>query len=117
MTVQLVQTRTASIIRELEALIIRRRKCEISRRWFLRKWGELRALLTDTYEYQAWRQRVIDRDGGLCRGCGKPTRTCHHKKPVARAPHLVLQVDNGELRCDECHAKIHPHMRRKPRAA
>lgn len=111
----LVQTRTsaaADLILRMKKLLAERHSNRMGRRAFLNRWSKLREALTLTYEYQAWRQRVIERDGGKCQGCGRETRTCHHKKQVSRAPQLVLDLDNGELRCTDCHKKLHRCLRR-----
>lgn len=107
MTLVQIRTSARDVILSMKKLLAERHECRISRKTFLRKWGKLRERLAATHEYQAWRQRVIERDGGQCTTCAEPTRMVHHRKPVAWFPDLVLEVDNGELQCTRCHKRIH----------
>lgn len=84
----------------------------LSRRAFLAAYGRLRRMLERTPEYQAFRLAVLQRDRYRCRGCGSVARVVHHRVRVARNPRLALVPINGEVRCSDCHAVIHPHLRR-----
>lgn len=68
----------------------------------------------EVYATNRWRkirQRVIDRDGGLCVHCAKQNLTiegtiCHHRQPIREggAPFDPL---NLELVCMSCHKWLH----------
>jgi len=101
-----------SILRKMEELLAQRYVRRITRKDFLVEWKALRDALALTPEYQAFRLAVIARDGGCCTKCGAATRTVDHIRRVARAPREALQVSNGRLRCENCHAERHACLRK-----
>ena len=110
----LSQSRTAgAICCEMLSLLHKRKVKKIKRSVFLATWSRLRRELEQTTEYQEFRQTVLERDAYHCRSCGRIAHTVHHRRHVARAVHLVLEPDNGEVRCEECHRDEHPHMKRR----
>lgn len=63
------------------------------------------------------RKKVVDRDGGKCKGkvggvfCNKPAREVHHIIPLARGG--VSEMSNLISLCKSCHEARHSHMRKK----
>ena len=107
------ETRDAgAICCDLVALLKKRKTGQIRRKVFLVAWSRLRRELERTVEYQRFRQEVLERDRFRCGSCGRVAHTVHHRRRVALAVHLVLDTRNGEVRCNECHADEHPHLRK-----
>lgn len=62
--------------------------------------------------YQEWRQLVKARDNYVCQVCGRKSTKrnylhCHHLIPVAIAPKLTLEVNNGITLCAFHHIEFH----------
>ena len=60
----------------------------------------------DTAHFGGLRERVLERDGYLCRGCGASGRNkrsiaVHHRRPGRSRLDLMISL------CPACHAKIH----------
>lgn len=60
--------------------------------------------------HKAWRQAVLERDGYICRDCGrvcgsKGEAHADHVIPVKVRPDLRYEVSNGACRCASCHQK------------
>ena len=60
----------------------------------------------DTAHFGGLRERVLERDGYLCRGCGASGRdkrsiAVHHRRPGRSRLELMISL------CPACHAKIH----------
>lgn len=51
------------------------------------------------------RERIIDRDGGLCRECGGPGGEIHHVLYKSQGGRGVFT--NGLLLCQICHRRVH----------
>jgi 5-methylcytosine-specific restriction endonuclease McrA len=100
------------IVAEMNRCLSARYFRRIGRRKFLSWWSSLREQLYATPEYVEWRAGVFERAGGKCEGCGGVGEEAHHKRPVAKAPHLALDPKNGECLCRPCHDKKPRHKRR-----
>jgi len=46
---------------------------------------------------------VLNRDDHTCQHCGAPATEADHIINRAVAPHLDLDVDNGQALCSRCH--------------
>jgi hypothetical protein len=56
------------------------------------------------------RQTVLTRDGNRCGNCGSTSNLMvHHIVPLSRGG--TNQVSNLRTLCEDCHKKLHPHMR------
>jgi 5-methylcytosine-specific restriction endonuclease McrA len=60
--------------------------------------------------HRAWRLAVLERDGYICRDCGrvcgsKGEAHADHIIPVKVRPELRHEVDNGQCLCGSCHQK------------
>ena len=53
--------------------------------------------------HQSWRRAVLNRDDHTCQRCGAPATEADHIVPRSVAPHLELDVDNGQALCSPCH--------------
>lgn len=66
--------------------------------------------------YRIWQDAVFQRDGNICRDCGKDTtglhRHAHHIKDFMDHPELRYAIDNGMTLCSSCHPKRHAKERR-----
>lgn len=73
------------------------------------------ALIRKSCAYQDWRNAVFIRDDYTCQDCGSRGGYlhAHHILPFAKHPEVRLAVDNGKTLCRECHAKIHPNLKRE----
>src|SRR6266566_3403777 len=100
------------VIAQMKGLLTKRKTGKMTRCVFLVAWRRLRNELNRTPEYQQFRLVVLSRDHYTCRGCGRYSRTVHHRRRVARCPSRALDPDNGEVRCTECHEKLHSCLRR-----
>lgn len=91
-----------------------RRSGAISRRVFLKRWGDLRAAIAATPEYKRMRSQCAVRAKGICQveGCGRKGELIHHMRQVSKAPELVMDEKNILWICKRCHKKIHPHLQR-----
>jgi 5-methylcytosine-specific restriction protein A len=73
------------------------------------KWKSGGQSRTSTAEHRAWRKFVLDRDHWWCKikgpTCTGRAKQADHKVPVAIAPHLEYDVENGQAACDPCHAR------------
>lgn len=105
---------TQDVVHDLVLTLRLRRNGAISRRIFLKRWGELRTLLAQTAEYKKLRKYVAWRAGGTCQvmECGRKGELIHHVRQVSKAPELVLDRSNVIWICRRCHKKIHPHLQR-----
>ena len=103
----------AAPLSRLGALLKKRLVRQISRKAFLVAWSKARKELATTPEYHAFRTEVCLRDDYKCVVCYRPSAMVHHKKPVSRFLHLALVVENGEVRCLDCHKAKHPHMQQR----
>jgi len=108
----LYKAHAPQVLAQMAALLRKRRRLKISRTAFLVAWSVARRMLERTPEYQAFRQAVLVRDRFLCKSCHRPAHTVHHRRPVVRFLSLALCPSNGEVKCHECHALIHPHLRK-----
>lgn len=108
----LSQAHAGPVLARMRALLAKRHVCAITRRVFLFRWSRLRRELATTVEYQRFVKIVRARDGYQCVSCGRPAVTVHHIRSVARALPLVLDPRNGQVVCSDCHAEVHPHMRK-----
>lgn len=65
-------------------------------------------------EYKEWRKAVYARDDWTCHECGKRGGKLHvhHVFSFADFPEHRLEVWNGVTLCYDCHAAIHPILRR-----
>jgi hypothetical protein len=99
------------VIKQMQHVLARRRNGEISRPYFLNRWGALRAELNDTEEYKTLRRKVYARSQGTCEKCKLvPGNQMCHKTAVAFRPELSLRLDNVYLGCDDCHQEDHPDL-------
>lgn len=70
--------------------------------------------------YTAWRNAVLDRDGYVCRHCGRLCKkhekglAAHHLKPYADFPELRFDISNGVTLCRSCHMAEHRRPIRPP---
>jgi 5-methylcytosine-specific restriction protein A len=60
--------------------------------------------------HRAWRLAVLERDGYICRDCGrvcgsKGEAHADHIIPVKVRSELRYEVDNGQCLCASCHQK------------
>ena len=60
--------------------------------------------------HRAWRLAVLERDGYICRDCGrvcgsKGEAHADHIIPVKVRSELRYEVDNGQCLCGSCHQK------------
>ena len=61
-----------------------------------------------THEYSMWKEKVKNRDGGICTNCGvNENLHIHHIKSFAQYPELRINVSNGITLCKECHMEVH----------
>lgn len=51
------------------------------------------------------RERIIERDNGLCRQCGRPGDSIHHVKFRSQMGEGIYT--NGMVVCNDCHIQIH----------
>lgn len=60
-------------------------------------------------EYKDWRKKVLERDGYICRRCGRKDEIlhAHHLKKFSEYPELRFDVDNGITLCEKCHLEVH----------
>lgn len=67
-------------------------------------------------EYTEWREAVFARDNWKCQDCrvGGGELHAHHVFSFADFPEHRFDLWNGVTLCVECHAKIHPILRRVP---
>lgn len=70
-------------------------------------------------KYKLWRQRVIQRDGRICRKCNRQglrgrQLQVHHRKSVKEFPELQYAISNGEVWCIQCHVSSEQKGRKKP---
>lgn len=102
------------LIQGLALTLRQRRSGAISRRAFLKRWGELRAAIAATPEYKRLRAHCAVRAKGVCQveGCGRKGELIHHMRQVSKAPELVMDEKNILWICKRCHKKIHPHLQR-----
>jgi len=56
-----------------------------------------------TYQWQLTRQKVLERDGGLCQLCGRPANSVHHIVPVVHGG--GRELSNLITLCWSCHNK------------
>lgn len=70
----------------------------------IRKTGKSR----QSYNYQEWRRRILERDKNKCVKCDRQHEKmhCHHIKPWKEFPELRFSVENGETLCASCHIRI-----------
>lgn len=70
-------------------------------------------------EYKKWRDAVIAKNGKVCAKCGttEGQLNAHHIKNIHDYPNLRLEVSNGVVLCNTCHAQAHQEQTMsKPRA-
>ena len=53
--------------------------------------------------HRRWARAVLERDAHTCRRCGAPATEADHIINRAAAPHLALDVNNGQALCRACH--------------
>lgn len=59
-----------------------------------------------SYEYVAWRKKVLERDGNKCVICGNTTNLqIDHIKSFRSFPELRFDIKNGRVLCAICHKK------------
>lgn len=69
--------------------------------------------------HRDWRQKVLDRAGGLCEECKRYGRTdadglpvaatvAHHVRHADAHPEMRYVVANGRALCEACHNAVHP---------
>lgn len=105
-----VAGRADQVIVLMMRLLEARKKFLVSRRQFLARWHKLRIALFITPEYQAFRNRIIERCGGTCEFCHKaPVDHVHHEERVAMRPDLALTDSNAKGTCAKCHKKQPDH--------
>jgi hypothetical protein len=68
--------------------------------------------LHNSLEYKTWRLKIWQRDNFTCQECGgqqskKNPLNAHHKKPKSKYPELILDLDNGQTLCRDCHDIVH----------
>lgn len=51
------------------------------------------------------RKRIMERDEGMCRQCGRPGDSIHHVKFRSQNGQGIFT--NGMVVCNSCHTKIH----------
>lgn len=102
------------LIQGLVFTLKQRRSGAISRRTFLKRWGDLRAKIAATPEYKRMRSRCAARARGICQveECGRKGELIHHIRQVSKAPELMMDEKNILWICKRCHKKIHPHLQR-----
>ena len=102
----------ASIIKAMERILMLRKNGRLTRRQFIFRWDKMRKALFLTPEYQAFRNVVLKRDGGICKMCNKRTAEhVHHIIQVSYEPRRALDMLNGQAACIGCHSSHH-----KPRS-
>lgn len=104
------------VLAGMAGLLKQRYEKKIGRITFLRAWGKFRSVLSETYEYKAWRKAVYDRAGGACEECADVGHDAHHIKPMATHLHLALDLGNGRLLCKRCHGRQPGHRMPAKRA-
>jgi hypothetical protein len=57
------------------------------------------------YEYQQFRQFVLERDNYKCQYCGKKAEHVHHERPQKLEPFFALDPDLAWSVCKKCHYK------------
>lgn len=57
----------------------------------------------DRNAHARWARAVLERDGHICRQCGRPATEADHIINRATAPHLALDPANGQALCTACH--------------
>lgn len=63
----------------------------------------------NTADYMRWRDAVMTKGGNRCAKCGATSGqlNAHHIKNIYDFPELRLDVDNGIILCNTCHAEEH----------
>jgi hypothetical protein len=61
-------------------------------------------LYTD-YEYQQFREHVLQRDNYKCQYCGEKAEHVHHERPQKLEPFFALDPDYAWSVCKDCHYK------------
>lgn len=63
----------------------------------------------NTADYKRWRDAVMTKGGNRCAKCGATSGqlNAHHIKNIYDFPELRLDVDNGIILCNTCHAEEH----------
>lgn len=62
----------------------------------------------EDYQFQAWRQAVLLKDGFACKKCGSETHLhIHHIVPAAVYPKGIIEPANGIVLCKKCHKEFH----------
>ena len=58
-------------------------------------------------ELEKWRKDVFKRDNFICQKCGKRggDLEADHIKSISRFPNLIIDIDNGQTLCKECHSQ------------
>lgn len=72
-------------------------------------WERGKSNKRNTPEYQAWRNKVFERDNYTCQKCGQKggTLNAHHIKSFKDYPELRTDVNNGITLCEKCHKEEH----------
>ena len=76
--------------------------------WKAERAEEDRAGGHSTAGHQAWREKVLEKDGNKCVCCGSDGPLhAHHILPYAIYEELREDVDNGVTLCVDCHNRFH----------
>lgn len=71
--------------------------------------GKRRKAFYGTRAWRMLRRAVLERDHYWCQVCRRRwANTVHHLIPVEERPDLMLQADNCQAICPECHNRMHP---------
>lgn len=63
--------------------------------------------LRKTWAYQEWRTSIFER-ANSCQNCGSGgSLEIHHHIPIKIMPEMALDIDNGQILCEECHKMAH----------
>jgi len=57
------------------------------------------------YEYETWRNEVMQRANNECEYCGEYATDAHHIRPKKLEPFFALDPDYGIACCEKCHYK------------
>lgn len=56
-------------------------------------------------KWNIFRNKIINRDNGICQICGNKANQIHHKRPKRKYPKLCWKKDNVIAICPSCHMK------------